>query len=346
MRRLFGGRADPVASDPLPTHGVFRILICRVSHSLGNTLLLTPLIRELHATYPGAEIDIVTRSPVANAIFGNFPSIGAIHQLPAWGFRHPWRIAHVLRRVRRQRYDLVIDPCPRSQTDRLLSLLARGRFKLGFANERKAGSISHAVTLPTGIRQTGQLPVALLRTALDRPVSRAFPTLDIGLDPDERARGLALLKAVTGRTDDARGTIGIFANATGTKLLGIEWWNRFLPILESRLGNCDFVEIVPASGRSMLDSRYPAYYSGDIRRLASVLSGLTAYISADCGVMHLAAASGIPTVGIFTHTDPAEWGPYGPGTLAISASGLTPDQTAQCACEFLQELAPHPAFTS
>src|SRR6185312_4329757 len=61
MRLLFGKAAEP-SGEPLPRRGIHRILVCHISHTLGNALLLTPLIRELEATYPGAQIDIVTRS--------------------------------------------------------------------------------------------------------------------------------------------------------------------------------------------------------------------------------------------------------------------------------------------
>src|SRR5579864_9139539 len=76
LRQLIPGLSRRMSADrlrspaPVPSFGIFRILICRVTHSLGNTLLVTPLVRELEATYPGAEIDIVTRSEVATDIFG------------------------------------------------------------------------------------------------------------------------------------------------------------------------------------------------------------------------------------------------------------------------------------
>ena len=68
VRATFGRGRNPAESGPLPAEGIHRILICRVSHTLGNTLLLTPLLRELQKIYPGAEIDVVTRSQVAEEI--------------------------------------------------------------------------------------------------------------------------------------------------------------------------------------------------------------------------------------------------------------------------------------
>jgi heptosyltransferase-3 len=96
-----------------------------------------------------------------------------------------------------------------------------------------------------------------------------------------------------------------------------------------RISDYAFVEIVPINGKSLLDLRYPAYYSSSIRKLACVLSGLSRFISADCGVMHLACASNTPTTGIFTVTDPAEWGPYGPNDCAVNAHGRALEDVAR-----------------
>ena len=83
--------------ETLPDAGVFRILLCRASHSLGNTLLMTPLLREIEATWPGAEIDIVTRSQVADEVFGGYASVRHIVRLPRHGVRHPLQLLRDLR---------------------------------------------------------------------------------------------------------------------------------------------------------------------------------------------------------------------------------------------------------
>lgn len=323
--------------DLLPAGGIFRILICRVTHSLGNTLLLTPLIRELEATYPGAEIDIVTRAEVAEEILGSFASVRTIYRLPAHGVGHPLRFLNVLRGFRRTRYDLVIDPCPRSRTGRLMLLLAKGRFKLGFLGRHGRGILTHGVTVPTFPKHTAQRPVFLLQSALGRAHSLAdYPPLSIALSDDERAQGRATVERLLARMPSTRGgkkgVIGIFANATGPKLLPEEWWRVFMEVFAARHVEYSIIEIVPMFGRALLDARYAAFYSSDIRRLASVLSALSAFISADCGVLHLACASGTPVVGIFSVTDPEEWGPYGARDCVLDAQGLSPAQVAERIC--------------
>jgi ADP-heptose:LPS heptosyltransferase len=332
LPRLPGNRSRPAATAaPVPACGIFRILICRVTHSLGNTLLITPLVRELQATYPGAEIDIVTRSEAAADIFAAFAAVRSVYCLPAHAFRHPLRYLALLHRMCSVRYDLVIDPCPRSRTGRALLRLTRGRFKVGFAGDHDASALTHAVALPASPRHVGQLPVFLLRSALQRHTSNDYPFLDTALSCEERQQGSRTLERLIG-TDSAgakRGVIGIFANATPPKLLPAEWWGTFMDTIEAHYGDYAIVEIVPMFGRSLLGSRYPAYYSSSVRKLSSTLSALSMFISADCGIMHLASASGVPTVGIFSATPAHEWGPYGPLDRVVNAQGPTPEQTAR-----------------
>ena len=146
----------------------------------------------------------------------------------------------------------------------------------------------------------------------------------------ERDAGRAALALIAGDgLGGEKGVVGIFANATGHKRHSSDWWNRFLPALEPMLAGYRIVEIVPASGRSLLDDRYPAFYASDIRKLASVLSGLALYVSADCGVMHLACATATPVAGLFNVSDPANWGPYGPRDAGIDTAANSPERVAE-----------------
>ncbi len=312
----------------LPHKNIFRILVCRVTHSLGNTLCTTPLIRELAQIYPGAEIDIVTRSPVANEIFGAHRNVRQIFEVPAHGVFHPLRYANLLKRVRATKYDLVIDPCTRSRTDRLWLAAAHGRYKLGYRKELFDHCLTHVSARMPDVKHTAHKPVVLLRDALGIALDNRMPTLSLDLGPGEHLAGRAALNAVLGRTSGRQPIIGVFANATGAKLLPAAWWLAFTEVLERRAPNMAIVEIVPAFARSMLGSRYPAYFSSDVRQLAAVLSELSVLVTADCGVMHLACAADCPVTAIFSVTDADEWGPYGARDCILDARGACPETLA------------------
>jgi ADP-heptose:LPS heptosyltransferase len=329
VRKAFGRGRVAASTGLLPASGIHRILVCHVSHTLGNTLLLTPLLREIEEIYPGAEVDVVTRSPVAGQIFGAFPCVRRIHILPHHGAAAPWRLAGVVRSLRGARYDLAIDPCVRSQSDRIGVLAANAVHKLGYIAAGKSGDLSHGVAVPNSLRHVGQLPVYLLRSATGRSVQTPYPPLDLCLTPNERASGSeSLARLIADRCGSAPRLLGVFAHATGTKHLGAEWWQRFARRLAQRAPDARIVEIVPASGVALLGGDYPTFYSSDVRRLACALSGLSLFVSADCGVMHLACAAGVPTAGLFTVTDAREWGPYGTHDVALEIGTRTSEQMA------------------
>jgi heptosyltransferase-3 len=327
VRATFGRGRTP-AADLLPADGIHRILVCRVSHTLGNTLLLTPLLRELQKIYPGAEVDVVTRSEVAEQIFGNFSCVRHIYRLPRHAVASPWRLARIVRTLRAQKHDLAIDPCVCSQSDRIGVLAARATRKLGYVAPGKSGALSHRIPVPANVRHVGQLPVYLLRAATGQSVQALYPPLDVRLTAAERVFGAGLLAALMPTRAAPAPSIGLFASATGTKHLGTEWWQRFALRLTERARGIDIVEIVPVSGTAVLGYGVPTFYSSDLRRLASVISGLSMFVSADCGVMHLACASGTPTVGLFSVTNVKEWGPYGVHDAAIEIGARTPEQVA------------------
>lgn len=54
---------------------------------------------------------------------------------------------------------------------------------------------------------------------------------------------------------------------------------------------------------------------------AAVLSRAALYVGNDSGLMHLAAAAGAPTVGLFGPTPADEYAPVGPRAVAVSAPG-------------------------
>lgn len=59
-----------------------------------------------------------------------------------------------------------------------------------------------------------------------------------------------------------------------------------------------------------------------LRRMVSVLRGSGLFVGNDSGLMHLAAALGVPTLGLFGSTSPAWTGPRGPRTAVAAAAGF------------------------
>ncbi|HSM99541.1 MAG TPA: glycosyltransferase family 9 protein [Rudaea sp.] len=318
------GRDKSAACAPLPASGIHRILICRATKTLGETLLLTPLLGEIERRFPGAEVDVLTRCTAAPGLFAGWFNVGRVQLLPGRLFAAPLAMTRLLRGLRAARYDLAIDPYLFSNTDRVLVARSQARYSIGLDSERKSGCLTHAVAAPKTLEHAGKLPVFALRSALGAD-DADYPLLDLRLSATERAAGAQVLANLAG---GARRTIGVYAHATGVKSFARAWWDEFLPALAARFPEHAIVEILPATGGSLLGDRYPAFYAGDARKLGALLANLDLFVSADCGVMHLASASGAPTAGMFIASDIEGWNVYGRGRWSFDARGRTPAQMA------------------
>lgn len=315
----------------VPRHGLYRILICRPNHRLGNLLLLTPLLCELARNYPGSQVDLVVGGEQAKPVFGGFPNVGTIYALPRHALRKPWEFIRVLYRLRQQHYDLAIDPDVGSQSSRMLANLSRATYRIGLAGRKSVGKLTCAMPVPATTRHMAQLPVALLRWAIASNQvpedDTTIPPLDLQLSPAERAWGRSKLGALLDASDDAADlpTIALYTHATGAKRHEREWWLQMLDALRSNFPRARFIEILPAHGQSDFAGAVAGYYSSKPRRVAAVIAATQMIVVADSGIMHLACASrGPAVVGLFRCTDPEVYGPYGAGNRAVWTNGQHP----------------------
>ncbi len=305
-------------------------------------ILVTPLVAELERLYKGAEIDIVAEGDAALDVFQTFPSIRNIYCLPRRGFKHPFAFLSKILKIRKTHYDLIIDPCLGSGFSRVLARLFKGRRKLGFDDgESRRRGMTHLVPASMAPHHMAKRSVMLARWFSSPQINEVehYPVLDIRLTAAEKRQGEQLIRDLVAASAQPNkgGVIGLFAEATGKKRYCQEWWNDFVSAVRIASPNCSIVEIIPVHGRSMLDSKWPGYYSTSIRRMASAMAGVDMMISADCGVMHLAVASGTPTIGMFSVTDARIYGPYGSHNAHLVTQGLSPEQAAKKAVELYRE---------
>lgn len=332
---LRGARNRLQATESVPGTEIRRVLVCRPNHRLGNLLLLTPLLKELQRDLPDADIDIVLAGDDGAALFRTFRNVKHVYALSRRMVRHPLATARIAFQLRQAKYDIVIDPCEGSQSSRWLTAIARATHVIDTpGNEPTAGNHSTP-------RHMAQRPVYLLRQAIALNGAwpdEDYPPLDLQLSAAEHQRGEQVLHVLTSAGASLPRVIGVFADARGAKRYAEAWWMRFIEGLRARVPGFTVVEIAPPDGRSRLSSRFPHFFSPDIREVAAVISRMACFISADCGVMHLGCASATPTIGLFSVTDATRYAPYGSGSRAIDTNGKSPDDVAQLAATIIQTM--------
>jgi ADP-heptose:LPS heptosyltransferase len=316
---------------------VRRIVVLRPNHRIGNTLLLTPLVQELAAQFPQAQIDLVTAGGVAKVVFAAYPQVRTQLAFPAMSYRHPGKVLQVLWRLRRNSYDLAIDPTVRSRAGRFLLRWVRARRRLGFAwgvpgKDRILTDVVSPVAAPA---HHAEVPVYLLRAALLGEPVRAAATaaasvpMDLRLSEAERRAGISELAGVLGESQPgATPTVGLYAHATGAKCLPPEWWRLLVRELQARVPAIRLVEFLPEDARTRLDGVVPATFTPQLRMLSAKLAATSLVVIADGGVLHLADAAGARVLALFTTTAPSQYGPRRRGSESLLATGASPQSVA------------------
>jgi ADP-heptose:LPS heptosyltransferase len=330
---LARGNAAPPALVPLDPAVIRRVIVCRRNNRLGNMLLLTPLLRSLAATLPQAEIDVLIGSADYRALLQCMPGVRRVWVLPQRGCLWPLRMLALLLRLRRQAYDLSIEPTLNSFSNRLSARLCGARWRLGFHTPHQWLGLTHAVIPDRSVRHQALIPQQLVSAGFRRPAP-VYPRLRLELSAAERRAGAARLAALL---DSGQGpVVGFFTEATGRKRLPPEWWQDWLTALRREYPSLRLLQILPPGASEPLLPGLPHVREPDLRRLAAVTGALDLFVACDSGPMHLASASGAATLGLFRSTRSDSFGPLGPTDLALDVGALTARQTAHATLQQLE----------
>lgn len=296
---------------------VKKVLICRPNHRLGNQLLITPLIQEVHEIFPQAKIDLFLKGNLGQVIFVNYTYIDKLLVLPKKHFKELPRYFFSWTRLRRNKYDLVINAEIGSSSGRLAALFSNSLNQ--FMGEEES-TLQH---FPNDYKHIAKKTIYQLRDFLSQSgvteIKKDIPTLNINLTQDEINNGKRILKQIV---NNDKPTIGIYTFATSDKCYTSQYWLPFYEALKAKYEEkYNILEVLPIENVSQIDFASLNFYSKDIRELASLMSAMEIFISADCGMMHLASASQIPVVGLFRFNTLEKYQPYGNNSVGL----LTPE---------------------
>ncbi|HXG29748.1 MAG TPA: glycosyltransferase family 9 protein [Nevskiales bacterium] len=325
-RWLARSAGAPPACVPLEPAAIHRVIVCRRNNRLGNMLFLTPLLHSLAATLPQAEIDLLIGSTDYRSLFKGMPGVRRVWVMPGGGWLWPLRMLALLFRLRAQAYDLSIEPTLNSFSSRLSAHLCSARWRLGFHTPNQWLSLTHAVVPDPSFRHEAHIPQQLVQAGFSRPAP-AYPRLWLQLSEAERRAGAARLAALLGPGHGP--VVGFFTEATGRKRLPPEWWRDWLIELRRESPSLRLLQILPPGASEPLLPGLPHLHEPELRQLAAVTAALDLFVACDSGPMHLASASGAPTLGLFRVTRRHSYAPLGPVDLALDVSNLTPQQTAR-----------------
>ncbi|GIZ09270.1 glycosyltransferase family 9 protein [Flavobacterium sp. UMI-01] len=291
------------------------ILINRPNHRLGNLLLITPLVQEIHEVFPDCKIDLFVRGGLAPIIFTNYTAVDHYIILPRKPFNELVKYFLVWLKLKKKTYDLVINIDKNSSSGRLSTQFANANFKyFGEENEGVKNQYSD-------YHHFAKFPVYEFRNYLSQlghpKRNQAVPTLNIQLTETELANAKKTLDTLVPADQK---TICVFTFATGSKCYPPSWWIPFYEKLVASFPDYNIVEVLPVENVSQIDFKAPTFYSKDVREIAAFIANTALFIGADSGIMHLASTSQIPVLGLFSVTDESKYGPYGNGSCPVNTT--------------------------
>ncbi|OXE36225.1 MAG: ADP-heptose--LPS heptosyltransferase [Phenylobacterium zucineum] len=279
----------------MPT-GSFPILFISATR-IGDAVLSSGLVRRLSQEIPNAEITIVA-GPAAAGLYKDMPSLKAVILFEkARNGRH-W--FHLWRQVRKTRWGLVVD--------------MRGSALSGFLNRRRR---------------------AVFKRGLGPPVHKVIEAARV-LDLENDVPAPFLFTSAETEALAAELTLGegpILALAPAANWVGKTWpLERFAqaairlldeggPLHGGRimvLGGPEDIGVVSALRHVVpMDRFIDLVGKVDLLTAYACLKRARIFVGNDSGLMHMAAAAGIPTLGLFGPSDEALYSPWGDMTRVV-----------------------------
>jgi ADP-heptose:LPS heptosyltransferase len=313
-----------------------RILVIRQHNQLGDMLCVVPMLRALHAAYPGVRIHLMT-SPVNDDVMrhnryltdtilfdkreflqGKILRLGKLMQYSA--------------RLRREDFQMALVPSTVSTsfTSDLMAFLSGAPIRVGAASldgRPNPSAFFFNVPVPLDWRKHPDRHQTLRNLDLlaGSPITTSDLSLEITLNQDEEKAGKAFVdKAKTGKALAVGYHPG--AGKPPNRWPAVRF-AKLVELISRRLNTLALVTCGPMDEEEVKDLQRSAetpveiIKNQPIRHVASLLKHMDLYITNDTGLMHVAAGVGVPVLSLFGPTNPEQWAPIGPRNRYIRGEG-------------------------
>ncbi len=323
--------ALPAPRRQKPNRGTF--LLIRPDH-LGDVLLTTPAIRALRRARPSARLIGLTGPWSAEALSA-YPEISLVLTLPFPGFTRmpkeslsmPYLMAlQWARKVRQLRYETAIILRPDHWWGAMLAYMAGVPRRVGYDLPDVRPFLTDSIPYrhEHAVQQNMRLVEPWTGPLGAEDIEYRYP-----ISPADKDYINTLLASSQVPADRALIVIHPGAGAPLKRWLP-EHWAMVAGKLSDRLGatvvftgsDREHMQIWQIMDR-MRHRAVSVAGETNIGQLAALFERATVALGPDSGPMHLAVASGAPTLHLYGPADPAEFGPWGdPGRQIVAVSNI------------------------
>ena len=283
----------------------------------GNIIMISPVFRQIKERFPQAELLFLTLKNNTKLV-SQYKIINQVISIDISNiFLIPVRIIQALLQLRKENIDIVIDFEQFSRTAALISFLGGRKYAVGFDLDKYPRRLLYTETIPCLDTEHAIIQFQKLLSFLD--ISPLLPQKifleKIQYSSKDSAFVDSLLTTVTQ-------PIVVFHVGNGPNAPEKRWGiEKFASLAEGLHKKGVVVALIGSlQDKNEIDA-FKRLYKGDhldffnqltISQLAYFLTQAHAYVSADTGPAHLAAAMGVPSVILYGPTSPSVYGAWGP----------------------------------
>ncbi len=329
-----------MSTRPLEKSNINNILI-RTTNWVGDAVMTLPALEAVRENFPKSRITVIAR-PWVVPVFENHPAINDLlvyqkhDKLPD----NISEIRTLINKIRKNKYDLAV-LFQNAFEAALIVYLGGVKSRLGFDSDGRGFLLTHAVKRKEKIFAVHQVEyyLSILKSVGLEAKSRN-PVLHISKKDSAQADALLEINGIN-RNDFllGLGPGAIFGNAKRWPVerfakigdWAAEKWNAKVIIMGSNKEK----EI----GTSMtgLMRHKPVDFCGatSLGEAMGIIGRCNLFVTNDSGLMHIAAALGVPTLAIFGSTDHVATGPRGVKTRIIKHDiDCSPCLKPECPTDF------------
>ncbi|HEY3332348.1 MAG TPA: glycosyltransferase family 9 protein [Capsulimonadaceae bacterium] len=320
-------------SIPARTSGAYRKALIVRFGGLGDILLSTPTVRAIAQEFPGIEIDYIVGKGLTPVLSG-IPYIRRIIEFDKNGAdSSPHAIASFLSRLASEGYDLFVNLHPSVKTA-LFGLASGARKHVWFVKDRRRNAL------------TGKVPHAIDDFAKELSHLGIDDIDSHAMDFVVPAADVAQAREILASTGVAETDKLLVMNPAATRYVNRWAPERFADLCDRYVG-IDGVKVVVTGGsgdRKLIDemlgnsqrARDVIDLGGklSIKQLGAVLARADAFVTADTGPMHIAAALDAPLICLSGAADPDRTGPLSPKSTVLIDRSLPCVSCQNKTCQF------------
>ncbi len=301
-------------------------LLVRMPNWLGDAVMAAWAMAEYAARRPGVAIDVLAREPVAS-LARRFAFVRDVYALERRsGVRSRARNFSLLASLKKKSYEAGL-LLPNSLSSAVEMMLAVRGERIGFRRNGRGMLLTRPLRAPDWEKEQHLSAFyALLFRALeggdtDAPVLPDAPAVPLDFGPG-RAE-FERLRADTG-VGPKYAVIGAGAAYGEAKQWGVEKYAELARELKRRYG-LDVLFLGSGADAPLSEAAARAGGGVSLCGRTSVaaalyaLAGAAVFVGNDSGLMHMAAMTGTPTVGVFLSTEPRRTRPLGPRAGFVAA---------------------------